>query len=143
VTMHLRGRIGAYGLLIQAASILDVWAAEPAADGPPAWRGRAVPYVDGRSLLGEPAAGAAPALLAYGAAADDPGLVILGLDEVLGSVEITPDMLKPFPPALGPAYRLFDGIATVPGEATTLLRLRRGLDLALQAQIRGRSPTAA
>jgi hypothetical protein len=141
VTMHLRGRVGSFRLLIPATAILDVWTAEPGAEGPPAWRGHTVPYVDGRVLLGERAAGSAPVLLAYGAADDDPGVAILGLDEVLGSVAVTADMLQPFPSALADAYRLFDGIAVIPGETTALLRLRSNIDLALQAAIR--SPSAA
>ena len=138
--MHLRGRIGAYRMLIPAESVLDVWTAEASSGEAPTWRGRTIPYIDGRALLGEPAGAPAGALLVYGAVADDPGLVILGLDEVLGSVEVAVEMLKSFPPSLADAYRLFDGIATLPDSPTGLLRLRAGLDLAAHAEIRV-SPT--
>jgi hypothetical protein len=120
-----------------------VWTAGPSSGELPTWRGRVLPYVDGRPLLGEPASGPASALLAFGAAADDPNLVILGLDEVLGTVEITSDTLKPFPPGLADAHRLFDRIATVPGETTSLLRLRPGLDLTAYAAIRIPAPIFA
>jgi hypothetical protein len=143
VSIHLRGRIGAYRVLVPAASVLDVWAEQTASSEAPAWRGRRVPYVDGRVLLGEPAPGRAKALLAYGATADDPKLVILGIDEVLGSVQVSPEMLKPFPPSLADAHRLFDAIATLPGEPTSLLRFRTGLDLAAHAEIRVRPPATA
>lgn len=134
--MHLRGRIGAYTVVIPAASVLDVWTPEATLDEAPAWRGRTVPFVDGRALLGEPASGRFGALVAYGESADDPRLVILGLDEVLGSVSVTPEMLQPFPANLADARRLFDGIATLPGAAAGQLRLRAGLDLVAHAEIR-------
>jgi len=143
VSMHLRGRIGAYRVLVPAGSVLDVWVAEPGSDATPTWRGRVVPYVDGRALLGEPTSAPAGALLAYGAAANDARLAILGLDEVLGSVAVTPEVLKPFPPSLADAHRLFDGIATLAGEPTGLLRLRQDLDLAAHAEIRIQTPTIA
>lgn len=136
MSMHLRGRIGTYQVLIPAGSVLDVWTSEKISDEAPAWRGRAVPYVDGRALLGEPAGKRAGALLAYGEAVDDAKLVILGLDEVLGSVSVAAEMLQPFPQSLADAHRLFDGIAALPGMSTNLLRLRTGLDLAALAEIR-------
>ena len=140
MSMHLRGRIGTYQVLIPAGSVLDVWTSENISNEAPTWRGRAVPYVDGRALLGEPAPGPAGALLAYGEAVDDAKLVILGLDEVLGSVSVAAEMLQPFPQSLADAHRLFDGIAGLPGVSTKLLRLRTGLDLAALAEI-GASPT--
>ncbi len=142
--MHLRGRVGAYQVLVPASSVLDVWTGTGTSGEAPMWRGRVIPYVDGRGLLGEPTQTQAGALLAYGGAADDPKLVILGLDEVLGSVEVSTGMLQPFPPSLADAHRLFDGIVTLPGMATNLLRLRGGLDLAARAEIRiDQPPTSA
>lgn len=144
MSMHLRGRVGAYQVLIPAGSVLDVWNNAGTSDEAPTWRGRVVPYVDGRALLGESTDRRAAALLAYGGAAADPKLVILGLDEVLGSVEVSTGMLQPFPPSLADAHRLFDGIVTLPGAATNLLRLRGGLDLTARAEIRvDQPPTSA
>ena len=135
--MHLRGRIGGYRLLIPAASVLDVWKDEATSgDEAPTWRGRVVPYVDGRALLGEEGRAEARTLVVYGDSAGDPRTVILGLDEVLGSVSVTPAMLRPFPAALTQAHRLFDGTVTLPGEPVSLLRIRTGLDLASLAEIR-------
>lgn len=136
MSMHLRGRIGAYALVIPATSVLDVWTPVTTSDEAPAWRGRAVPFVDGRALLGEPPSGRPGALIAYGESADDPRLVIIGIDEVLGSVSVTAEMLQPFPSNLADAHRLFDGIAMLPGASTGQLRLRAGLDLAAHAEIR-------
>ncbi|MBL8691413.1 MAG: hypothetical protein JNL04_20060 [Rhodospirillaceae bacterium] len=133
MSMHLRGRIGTYQVLIPAGSVLDVWTSEKILDEAPTWRGRAVPYVDGRALLGEPAGKQAGALLVYGEAVDDAKLAILGLDEVLGSISVAAEMLQPFPQSLADAHRLFDGIAAMPGMSTKLLRLRSGLDLAARA----------
>jgi hypothetical protein len=141
--MHLHGRIGSYQVLVPASSVLDVWSAEVAAEEAPTWRGRVVPYVDGRALLGEPALGHASALIAYGDAAGDPKLVILGLDQMLGSVSVTQDMLQPFPHSLADAHRLFDGIAALPGVSTGLLRLRTGLDLVAHAEIRVTHPPSS
>jgi chemotaxis signal transduction protein len=134
--MHLRGRIGGYRLLIPATSVLDVWTGEATAGEAPTWRGRVLPYVDGRTLLGEEGRAEARTLVAYGDGAEDPRAVILGLDEVLGSVAVTPDMLKPFPSTLAMAHRLFDGTVTLPGDPISLLRLRAGLDLATLTEIR-------
>lgn len=134
--MHLRGQAGPYRLLIPAASVLDVWVDEAAKDEAPTWRGRIIPYIDGRALLGEDGRAEARTLVVYGNSADDPRTVILGLDEVLGSVSVTPDMLRPFPSTLTLAHRLFDGTVTLPGEAVSLLRIRTGLDLASLAEIR-------
>lgn len=136
MSMHLRGRIGTYQVLVPASSVLDVWINAMTSDEAPTWRGRVVPYIDGRGLLGESTGTPAGALLAYGAAAGDAKLVVLGLDEVLGSIEVTPEMIQPFPQSLADAHRLFDGIVTLPGAATNLLRLRAGLDLAARAEIR-------
>jgi len=136
VSMHLRGRAGPYGLLIPAASVLDVWVGEAARDEAPTWRGRIVPYIDGRALLGEEGRAEARTLVVYGDSAGDPRTVILGLDEVLGSVSVTPEMLRPFPSTLTQAHRLFDGTVTLPGETVSLLRIRTGLDLASLAEIR-------
>jgi hypothetical protein len=141
--MHLQGRIGGYRVLIPATSVLDVWTREIGSEEAPTWRGRAIPYVDGRRLLGEEPRAAAATLVAYGERIDDPKLAILGLDEVLGSVEIASERLKPFPPSLADAHRLFDGIATLPDDPTSLLRFRAGLDLAGHAEIRIQIPTSA
>ena len=141
MTMHLRGRAGGYRLLIPATSVLDVWTDEATSDEAPTWHGRVLPYVDGRALLGEEGQAPARTLVVYGENADDPRAVILGLDEVMGSVALAPDMLRPFPPALAMAHRLFDGTATLPGEPVSLLRLRAGLDLASLAEIRVRTPS--
>lgn len=144
MTMHLHGRIGGYQVLVPASSVLDVWSPAAASDEAPTWRGRVVPYVDGRALLGEPARGHAGVLLAYGDAAADPKLVILGLDHMLGSISVTAEILQPFPKSLADAYRLFDGIAALPGGSAGLLRLRAGLDLLALAEIRvTRTPTSA
>lgn len=136
MSMHLRGRIGSYTLVIPATSVLDVWTSEATTDDAPTWRGRVVPFVDGRALLGEPVSGRASTFVAYGSSADDPRLVVIGLDEVLGSVSVTAEMLQPFPANLADAHRLFDGIAVLPGISTGQLRLRAGLDLVAHAEIR-------
>jgi chemotaxis signal transduction protein len=143
VSTHLRVRIGAYGILIPAGAVLDVWTEAVTPAVAPTWRGRVLPFVDGRALLGEPAQVPPGVLTAYGAAADDPKIVILGLDEVLGSVSVGAERLRPFPPNLADAHRLFDGIATLPGETRSLLRLRFGLDLAALTEIRLPAPSSA
>jgi hypothetical protein len=120
-----------------------VWTvAAPSAEAP-TWRGRILPFVDGRALLGEPGRTPPGVLTVYGVAADDPKIVILGLDEVLGSVSVGVEMLRPFPPNLADAHRLFDGIATLPGDSGSLLRLRFGLDLAARTEIRIPAPSSA
>ncbi|MBI1779280.1 MAG: hypothetical protein HYR63_28440 [Proteobacteria bacterium] len=128
MSMHLEVRAGPYRLLIPALAVMEVWAsAEVVVPG--AWRGRVLPYVDLRQVLGQEARAGCPMLIAYGESPEDPMAAILGLDEVAGMIALEPASLKPFPPGLADAHGLFDAIAMLPGEPPGPLRLRLGVDL--------------
>ncbi len=125
MSLHLRARVGPYGLLIPAVSVLEVGVG---ADAPSAWRGRRLPYVDAHALLGLGSA-AGGSFVIYGRTEQD--AVVLGLGAMAGAVPVAPEAVRPFPPSMPQAYRLFDGVVTL--AEGMMLRLRDGLDLAALA----------
>jgi chemotaxis signal transduction protein len=123
VSLHLRARVGPYQVLIAAASVLEVGSG---AAVPRSWRGRTLPYVDAYALLGlERSEDGAGSYVIYGAGAE---AVVLGLGPMAGAVPVAREEIRPFPPSMAQAHRLFDGVVVVADEA--MLRLRDGLDLA-------------
>jgi hypothetical protein len=132
MALHLHGRIGPYGMLLTAGMVLEVWPV-PAGENSGAvhlWRGRALPLIDARRLLGLPprAAGAPAVDVAYGARVDDPKAVVLALDEVAGVADLATDDLYPLPRLSAAMRLLFDAVTAHRDGVGHLLRLRAEVD---------------
>lgn len=120
---------GPFGLLLEARlvhGIVEAGAPEAVTGGGfKAWRGRALPAVDLRVLLGRPrpADTGAGVDVVYGAAGDET-LVILEADRVVGMRALDEQDFFALPAQPAPLHALFDSLFLDPATGTALLRFQ-------------------
>lgn len=123
---------GPFAILLDARSvhgIAEAGAAEAVTGGGfKAWRGRALPAIDLRRLLGRPrpAGDRAGVAVVYGAAADET-LVILETDGVVGMRALDEQDFFDLPAQPAPLHALFDSLFLDPATGTSLLRFQPSL----------------
>lgn len=132
---------GPFELLIDAAVVHEVTGRAGEAAGGVAgawweWRGRTLPVVGGRRLLGlAPAAGggSVAGLVLETAGGTDGGdtLAVLEVDAVRRLLRLDEARFAALPPMPAAVRRLFDGLYLDPDSRTAVYRLRPDLDLSV------------